>query len=48
LAERKETVTANKEKAKGQTHLNEHRYMRIERYLTLSVSVDESKVDAKL
>lgn len=43
VAERKE-----KEKIKGQRHLHERRYTRIERCFTLPTPVDESKVDAKL
>ncbi len=38
----------DKEKVKGQKHLHERRYTRVERCFTLPTSVDESKIDAKL
>lgn len=43
VAEHKE-----KEKVKGQKHLHERRYTRVERCFTLPTAVDESKIDAKL
>lgn len=49
VGEHKEKTKEKKEaKAKGQTHLRERRYTRVERSFTLPGAVDESKVDARL
>ncbi len=48
VAERKDKEKSKKEEVKGQRHLHERRYTRIERCFTLPTPVAESKVDANL